>query len=271
MKRLILLFLAIPLAAYATIITDMYARQNELLFPAWRGPINVADAHVPGLRAVTLHTADGLALTAWYRPADPGQPTILYLHGNGGNILLRAGRMAIFAALGWGELFPEYRGYGPNQGTPSEAGFNQDALAAYAFLHQANIPPDHIVLYGESLGTGVAVRLATERQVAAVVLDSPYTSIAAVAQRDFPYLPAALLIKNPFPLLTLIPSIHAPLLVMQGADDVVIPPIQGQDVFAAAAAPKQFWQGPQTTHFDVLESGGAAVAQKFVAQVVPVD
>jgi len=269
MKRLILLFLTIPLAAYATIITDVYARQNELLFPAWRGPVDVADAHVPGMRAVTLHTADGLSLVAGYRPAGSGQPTILYLHGNGGNILLRAGRMAIFAAFGWGELFPEYRGYGPNQGAPSEAGFNQDALAAYAFLHQAHVPADHIVLYGESLGTGVAVRLATERQVGAVVLDSPYTSIAAVAQRDFPYLPAALLIKNPFPLLTLIPAIHAPLLVMQGADDVVIPPVQGQKVFAAAAGPKEFWQGPETTHFDVLESGGAAVAQQFVEQTVP--
>jgi fermentation-respiration switch protein FrsA (DUF1100 family) len=108
------------------------------------------------------------------------------------------------------------------------------------------------------------VRLATEAPVGAVVLDSPYTSIAAVAQERYWYVPAALLIRNPFPLRTLIAGIHAPLLIMQGGEDQVVPPAMGVADFDAAVDPKQFWRNPTAHHDDVLESGGAAVMVAFV-------
>jgi fermentation-respiration switch protein FrsA (DUF1100 family) len=267
--KFLLVLLAVPAVLYLALLAAIYGRQDSLLFVPTKGPMDVADAGVPGLEAVVLHTQDGLALTAWYKPPAPGRPCLVYFHGNGGNIAGRAGRMRVFDRLGWGELFVEYRGYGPNPGAPSQAGFNLDALAAYGFLRDSHVPASRIVLYGESLGTGVAVRLATERQVAAVVLDSPYASIAAVAQAHFWYLPAALLIRNKFPLRALITGIHAPLLVMQGALDNVVPPAQGQAVYAAAVAPKEFWSGPMTQHWDVLETGGAAVLARFVEQYVP--
>jgi fermentation-respiration switch protein FrsA (DUF1100 family) len=266
--KVLLVLLCVPLALYIGIVVKLYAAQDRILFQPARGPMNVADAGVPGLAAVTLHTADGLDLTAWYKAGAAGRPVIVYFHGNSGDLDDRAGRLRLFDSFGWGELFVEYRGYGPNPGVPSQDGFNQDALAAYGFLQSAQVPPQTIVLYGESLGTGVAVRLATERPVGAVVLDSPYVSIAAVAQARFWFLPVALLIKNPFTLRARITGIHAPLLVMQGALDHVVPPAQGVAVYEAALPPKAFWSGPGTYHYNVLESGGAAVLRDFVRKYV---
>ncbi len=267
--KVFLVLLCVPAALYIGVVAKLYAAQDRILFQPARGPMNVADAGIPGLAAVTLQTADGLRLTAWYKAGAAGRPVIVYFHGNSGNLDDRVERLRLFDRFGWGELFVEYRGYGPNPGVPSEAGFSQDALAAYAFLQGAQVPAQNIVLYGESLGTGVAVRLATARKVGAVVLDSPYVSIAAVAQERYWFLPAALLIKNPFLLRARIDGIHAPLLVMQGALDYVVPPAQGAAVFEAALPPKVFWSGPETYHFNVLESGGAAVMRDFVRKYVP--
>ncbi len=266
--KVLLVLLCVPLALYVGIVIKLYATQDKILFQPALGPMNISDAGIPGLAAVTLHTEDGLDLTAWYKPGAAGRPVIVYFHGNSGSLDDRGGRLRLFDSFGWGELFVEYRGYGPNPGVPSQDGFNRDALAAYAFLQGAQVPAKDIVLYGESLGTGVAVRLATERPVGAVVLDSPYVSIAAVAQARYWFLPAALLIKNPFALRARIGGIHAPLLVMQGALDSVVPPAQGVAVYDAALPPKAFWSGPETYHFNVLESGGAAVMQAFVRKYV---
>jgi len=259
----------VTIFTYLAILAIVYTNQISLTFPADTSPDNAAAANLPGLATITLHTADGLALAAWYKPPAPGKPTLLYLHGNAGNLMGRIGRVQFFAQPGWGELFLEYRGYGGNPGTPSEDGLNQDALAALAYLATQNIPSTRVVLYGESLGTGVAVRLATEKPVAAVILDSPYTSVADVAQDRYWYLPAKALIKNHFELLARIDAIDAPLLVLQGDEDDVVPPAMGRAVYAAAQPPKQFWAGPATTHFNVAETGGGAVAEAFVARYVP--
>jgi len=261
--------LGVLLLAYAGLTAVIYANQGKLLFAAGHGRLNVAAAGVPGMHAVTLPTSDGLALTAWYKAALPERPVLLVFHGNAGDLTGYTALMALLDQTGWGLLFVEYRGYGSNPGTPSEKGFTKDALAAYEFIRAQNIAPDRIMLYGQSLGTGVAVRLATEKPVAAVILDAPYTSIAAVAQLYYWYLPAELLVTNRFNILSRIQKIHAPLLVMQGAQDQVIPPIMGQRVYAAAVEPKQFWSSPVAGHGNVLWSGGYAVMLAFVKRYVP--
>ncbi len=261
--------LLVAVVAYCAILGALYAKQDSLIFqPDGMAP-DAAEAGVPGLRSIRVRTADGLDLAAWFRPPPPGRPTLLYFHGNGGSLGGRAGRARRFAGLGWGLLMLEYRGYGGNPGTPSQDGFAVDAQAALATLAGLNVPSDRVVLYGESLGTGVAVRLASERPVAAVVLDSPYTSIGDVAQRRFPWLPARLLVRNGFAILPRITGVHAPLLVMQGALDSNIPPDMGRAVFDAAREPKEFWVSAAGGHEDVLESGGEAVMAKFVARHVP--
>ena len=254
---------------YAGVLALLYAKQDALLFPADRSLLDVAAAGVPGLVSVAVTTPDGLVLTAWFRKPEAGKPTLVYFHGNGGNLMNRIGRVRFFAGTGWGLLLVEYRGYGGNPGRPSEDGLHDDALGATGFLAAQGIVSDRVLLYGESLGTGVAVWLATQKKVAAVILDSPYTSIADVAQSHFRFLPVKLLIKNRFDLLGRIGHINAPLLVMQGALDRVIPPAMGQAVYAAAHAPKQFWAGPESQHWNVLETGGGTAALAFTARYVP--
>jgi fermentation-respiration switch protein FrsA (DUF1100 family) len=254
---------------YGGLLAVLYAKQDGLLFPADRGRLDVAAAGVPGLDSVEVRTADGLVLTAWFRKPAPGRPTLVYFHGNGGNLMNRIGRVRFFASTGWGMLFVEYRGYGGNPGLPSEDGLHQDALAAMGFLAAQGIADDRVVVYGESLGTGVAVWLATQKKFAAVILDSPYTSIANVAQSHFWFLPVKLLMKNRFELLARIDEIKAPLLVMQGERDRVVPPAMGKAVFAAAREPKVFWSGPESQHWNVLETGGGDQAVAFINRYVP--
>ena len=259
--------LALPLLAYAGVVATLYASQRSLEFEPDDIRPDIADAAVPGLRAVWITTADGLRLLAWYRPALPGQPVLAYFHGNGGSIADRIPRLRRFAQTGWGLLFLDYRGFGGNPGSPSEQGFYSDARGAMAFLRAAGPAP--LVVYGESVGTGVAARIASEQPVAALVLESPYTSVAEIAQERFWYVPVRWLSRDPFELLPLMRDVHAPVLVMQGGRDDIVPPAMGQAVFAAAHEPKQFWAAPDVDHYDLMDHGAAEVTIRFVQQHVP--
>ena len=150
----------------------LFAYQRDFLYlPDVQRPVGRL-AGVPSLKEIDLVTADGQRLLAWYVPPPEGKPVLLYFHGNGGHIGYRAYRMSLFAEAGLGVLMPEDRGYGGNEGQPSEVGFFGDADTALAFLQKEGISPDRIVVYGESLGTGVATRIAGENQVAALVLEA---------------------------------------------------------------------------------------------------
>ena len=264
-----ILAVAVPALAYGLLLGALYAGQGAILFrPDGLVPDGAA-VGVPGLRTVRVRTADGLDLAAWFLPPPPGHPVLLYLHGNGGSLADRTGRAQRFAGHGWGVLMLEYRGYGGNPGTPGEEGFAADALGALAFLAEQGVPSTRTAVYGESLGTGVAVRVAAERPTAAVVLNSPYTSITDMARLQYPFLPVRWLLRHPFDTLSRIAHVRAPLLVMQGARDTVIPPAMGRAVFDAASEPKEMWVSELGGHEDVLETGGEAVLASFVARHVP--
>lgn len=160
----------------------------------------------------------------------------------------------------------EYRGYGGNPGEPSEVGLFADARAAYTTLRDGGLPASRIVLWGESLGTGVAVKLASEVAVGAVLLESPYTSIADIAQRRFPYIPVAWLLRDRFDLIGRIGAVHAPVLVMTGELDDIVPPAMARAVFAAANQPKAFWYAPGAGHNDLADAGAFDAARAFVAE-----
>jgi len=184
----------IPLIAYLAVLSSLYVFQRQLLYFPDKSRPQLADLAQLGVREIGLTTADRLSLFSWYLPPLDGRPVIFYLHGNGGNIGYRGDRMRRFAREGYGVLMLEYRGYGGNPGTPTEAGLYDDARAGLEFLQREGITADRLVLYGESLGSGVAVHLAARRPVAALILESPFTSVAAVAQYHYPYVPAALMI-----------------------------------------------------------------------------
>jgi fermentation-respiration switch protein FrsA (DUF1100 family) len=256
---------ALPVLVYAILVGILYFNQRRLVFPVDPTPPVLAAAGVPGAREVHLATADGLDLLAWYLPPpNATAPVIIQFHGNGGTIQARADWFRVYAAAGYGALFPEYRGYGGNPGTPSEDGLYADGRAALAFVAAEGIDPKRIVLWGESLGTGVAVHLAAERPVGAVVLVVPYTRIADAAKLRYPYVPVDLLLKDRFDSLGTIGRVHVPLLIGIAGQDTLVTAAEGRTLFAAANEPKTLWEAPDSPHSDLYAAGFAPVATQFI-------
>ena len=188
------------LAAYGVLVGGLYVFQRHLLYFPDAGRPELGDLAALGVREITLKTADGLSLLSWYLPPRDGHPVIAYFHGNGGHIGYRAERLRWFARNGYGVLMAEYRGYGGNPGTPSESGLVADGAAALDFLGGEGIAPNRLVIYGESLGSGVAVPLAAQREVASLILEAPFTSVAEVAQYHYSFIPASALVRDRFEL-----------------------------------------------------------------------
>ncbi len=214
-------------------------QRNFLYFPSGdaRTP---AEAGLAGGRDVTIATEDGETLGAWYVPPRDGRPLLLYFHGNGGSLADRAERFGILTSTGDGLLAVEYRGYPGSSGTSSEAGLHRDAEATYHYALGLNIPPARLVIMGESLGTGLAVALAARHPSAALVLDSPYSSVADVAAAQFWMFPVRLLLRDQFRSDRSIGEVRVPVLMVHGSADRIIPLRFAERLFAPAPEPKQF-------------------------------
>lgn len=260
--------LATAAVAYGGFVGALFLGQRRLLFRPGGSRPELGDLAASGVAEVSLRTRDGLSLRSWYRPPEAGRPVVLYLHGNGGHIGYRAERMRRFAEAGYGALLLEYRGYGGNPGKPSERGLYADAEAAAAFLESEAIAAERLVVWGESLGSAVAVHLAAERRVAAVVLEAPFTSVAAVAQLHYPFVPAAVLVRDRFDALSRIGRVAAPLLVLHGGRDRVVPIRLAQALFAAAPGPKEGWFVPEAEHENLAAFGAVEAAIAFIERRV---
>ena len=191
-----------------------------------------------------LTTADGVRINGWFIPAArslPSSPiTLLFLHGNAGNISHRSDKLAILRELGADVFIIDYRGYGHSEGAPNEQGTYRDAQAAYEYLTKTRgIDPRHIIVYGESLGSAVAVDLAAKQPVAGVVIEESLTSVADVGQKMFPFMPVRLLVRNKYDTLSKIGRINAPLLIFHSRDDEYFSWRHAERLFAAAREPKQ--------------------------------
>jgi len=264
-----LIFLAVASGvAYLAVLGFLYVFQRSLLYVPDRSRPELGDLTGLGVREVGLTTSDGLRLLAWYAPPPAGRPVIAYFHGNGGNIGYRTNRLRRFVAAGFGVLMPEYRGYGGNPGSPSETGLFEDAAAALAFLRAGGVADRQLVLYGESLGSGIAVHMAAGRNLMAVVLESPYTSIAAAAQYHYPYVPAAYLIKDEYDSLSRIGDLKAPLLVLSGGSDRIVPPHLTRALFDAAPQPKEVFFVPDAGHVDLDAFGGTEATVRFLEKLL---
>ena len=198
------------------------ALQRSLTYYPDRTRPTPAEAGVPELAPVTLKTGDGLALLAWHAPprAD-GAPSLLYFHGNAGHIGMRGFKVRAYLNAGLGVLLATWRGYSGNPGTPTEAGLYADGRAARAFLRASGAGDERQILYGESLGTGVAVHLAREAAPAALVLEAPFSSIADIAAGRFPLLPVGPLIVDRFDSAAKIGKVGAPLLIVDRFDSPI--------------------------------------------------
>lgn len=223
--------LALAVVALALI---WFGQRSLIYFPD-RTPLPSAAAVLPGAQDVALTTTDGLTLGAWYLPpAAPCRAAVLVAPGNGGN---RAGRTGLARALhrqGFGVLLLDYRGYGANPGRPSERGLGRDADAARAFLvERADVADDQLIYFGESLGSGVVTGLARRHPPAALVLRSPMTSLADVA-RSLYRVPVGPLLRDRFPVRAGVAHVRAPLAVVHGSADTLVPPSLSRAVAQAA-------------------------------------
>ena len=252
------------MVGYAALVGSLYLFQRQLLYHPDRTRPELFGLEQLGVRETQLSTEDGLSLLSWYLPPPPGRPVIVYFHGNGGHIGYRAERLLRFAREGYGVLLSEYRGYGGNPGMPSETGFYIDGCAALAFLDREGVRANRLVLYGESLGSGVAVALAVEHDIAAVVLEAPFTSVAEVAQSHFRYVPASRMVIDRFDSLTRIGRLEAPLLVLHGERDRIVPIRFGRALLDAAPEPKEGWFAPDAGHENLARYGSLDVVVAFI-------
>ncbi len=238
MKKFLLIAAAVLLTLYLAACSYMYFRQQALVFNPSHDDVALSVGEVPRAENLLLTTPDGETLKAWWVAPLRGRPVYLYLHGNAGNLRGsfndahgRAERFEGLTREGAGLLALSWRGYGGSSGSPSEVGFHIDAETAAKWLREQQ-PDSKVIVFGESLGSGVAVQLAATQEFAALVLDSPYTSIDDVGAGRYPWLPVRLLSKYPFHSETFASQVTEPVLIQHCEGDKVVPYAQGRIMFA---------------------------------------
>jgi alpha-beta hydrolase superfamily lysophospholipase len=254
----------IALALYVGLTTMVYLAQRSLMYFPDTLHTMPAEAGLPEAEEVQLKASDATPIIAWHVAPRDDKPVILYFHGNGGSLKYRVERFRTLITDGIGLVALEYRGYGGLGGSPSEQGLIADAEAAYAYA-AARYPAQQIVLWGESLGSGVAVALAAEKPVGRVILEAPFTSAVAVGAQHYWYLPVRLLMKDQFRSDERIAKITAPLLIMHGVHDRTIPYTMGEHLFALANKPKHIARFLDGGHEDLDANGALNAVARFLA------
>jgi pimeloyl-ACP methyl ester carboxylesterase len=244
-------------AFYIAVLVLLYAGQRDMLFVRGRQ----ARAPDPQYQVRTLSERDGTRLTVWQAPpARADAPVIVFFYGNAGTLSDFARIGEAFLDQGYGVVLASYRGYSGNGGSPSEVGLMTDARAVLDALVTGHGP---VVLWGQSLGTGVAARMAAEGRGALLILQSPYTSVADVAARRFPAFPVHWLMKDPFDTYALLPKITVPVLIMSGTVDRTVPFDMGETLAARFGARATFVPFAGEGH-ELSEAGVQAVAARWL-------
>ncbi len=301
-RTMIDLIIVIP-AAYILLCIFLRWREPSLIYLPDRQLEATPDAAGLSYENVFLITADGVCIHGWFLPADlsakastasaeasaktgRSSPTILFLHGNAGNVSHRLDKLVVFHGLGANVLIIDYRGYGRSEGKPSEEGTYRDAQAAYEYLTQPRTllvrrslgeggsrEPRTIVIYGESLGTAMAVDLASKHPVGGVVLEEPFTSIGDVGRGMFPIFPVRWLVRNNYDSLSKIARVNAPLLILHSRDDEVFPFRHAERLFAAAREPKQLVElrGSHNDAFSVSADTYRFAMREFLVGLAKLD
>jgi fermentation-respiration switch protein FrsA (DUF1100 family) len=256
----VLIFLA---TGYVALVALMYVAQRSIMYFPETFRVPPADAGFPEATEVVLDTSDGERVVAWHvAPREQG-PVVLYFHGNGGSLRYRIDRFKALTASGHGLVALSYRGYGGSSGRPTETGLINDALATYDFA-VARHPSDLIVLWGESLGSGVAIALAAQRPVGRLILEAPFSSAVDVAARAYPFVPVRWLMKDQFRSDLRIEKVTAPVLIVHGDRDNVVPIAFGERLYDLIKGPKRFLKITGGGHEGLGAFGIVEAARKFI-------
>ncbi len=263
--RKIMEYVAGAVALYALFIAILFFMQRSLLYHPDQTAPDPAAYGVPEMSPVRLDTEDGFQLLGWWRaPRDSGQPVLVYLHGNAGHIGDRAHKVRGYLDAGYGVLLVSYRYNAGIGGSPSEEALFADARAGLAFVAREGLAEDRIVLYGESLGSGPAVAMAATQRIGALVLEAPYTSMVDLARHHYWYAPARWLVRDRLNSISRIGKIAAPLIVIHGESDRVIPVKFGRRLFDAAPETKEAHFLPGAAHNNLIDFGMAPLVIDFL-------
>jgi uncharacterized protein len=248
---------------YGGFVALLYVVQRSLQYFPERQRIAPWAAGLPEAEEAVLDTADGERVIVWHVPPRERKPIFLYFHGNGGSLRWREERFRALISDGSGLVALSYRGYGGSSGRPSETGLLEDAAAAYAFTI-ARYPAERIVLWGESLGSALALAMAAEKPVGHIVLEAPFTSAADVGAQHYWFVPVRLFMKDQFRSDLRVGKVTAPVLVVHGEDDAVVPVKLGERLYGLIRAPKRFVRIASAGHSD-LGAQAVEAAKQFIA------
>ena len=254
---------ALLAAVYLAACGYLFVFQRDYVFKPSGTLAAPAEEGLPGVEVITLSAKDGTELTGWHQAAKPSLPTVLYFHGNAGNVSERSDRFRQIVGSGFGFLAMSYRGYAGSGGSPNETALVSDGIEAFDWLAERS---DSIVIHGESLGTGVAVEVAAARQPRALILEAPFTAALDIAAATYPWVPVGWLMRDPFLSREHITQVHAPVLIIHGTADAVIPVEEGERLFAVAKEPKELLVVEGATHSDLWERGLWPIVTEFLAK-----
>ena len=250
--KVVKIFIGVAIILGLVLLAVIFKAQRSLLYHPSHFYVPLTEAHANrAFHEVAVGTQDGIALKAWYAPATTGPFTIVFFHGNADSLYTASHNADPFISAGYGFLVSEYRGYSGLPGTPTENGLYADGRASLRYLIAQGVRENRIIVFGHSLGTGVAIEMANEFHVAGVMLAAPYLSMPKLARVHFPFFPSFLVLDR-FENEQKVKNMHAPLLIVNGFDDNIIPPEQGRKLFSLANEPREFHSLPDRGHNDLF-------------------
>ena len=241
MDSMLIQIFGVLLITYLAFAALLYVMQPKLLYSPERDVSSTPAELGLGFENVVFKSADGLDLSGWYIPAKSSKLTLLFCHGNGGNIGHRLDSINIFHNLELNCFIFDYRGYGDSHGKPSEEGTYMDAMAAYKWLtEEKKIPAEDIIIFGRSLGGSIAAQLASKVEAAALVVESVFTSYVDIGKEYYPYMPVRWFARFGYRTIDYIKEVHCPVMLIYSGNDEIVPFKFGLKLYEAANEPKEF-------------------------------
>ena len=256
----------LSVASYFSISMFMYIFQRTFMYHPNVKNIDSTTAQFD-YKEVHINSENDIKLKSWFAYANPNNKTILFFHGNAGELSARVYKLNKFHELNLNFLIISWRGFSGNNGKPTEQGLYKDAENAVAWLEAKGISKKDIILYGESLGTGIAIELATKDQYSGVILESPYTSMIDMGKRFYPFLPISILQKDKYNSLKKLNMIKSPILVLHGKADTLVPFYMGKKIYDAANEPKYYYFPDIDNHMMTYDQNMMKTLSNFVDEI----